>query len=70
VKLHQNEGTVDRVIRVVLGLALTGFALAAGLAAPLVYLVWAVAAIALVTGAVGICPLYALLGLGSRTGNR
>jgi hypothetical protein len=34
--------------------------------APVVYLVWAVAAIALVTGIVGFCPLYALFRVGTR----
>ncbi len=57
-----NEGGVDRIVRVVVGLAL--------LAAAYFYLdgTWAwvtgiVGVIALITGVVGICPAYALLGL-------
>ena len=57
-----NEGGLDRIARVVVGLAL--------LAAAYFYLdgTWAwvagiVGVIALATGVVGICPAYALLGL-------
>jgi hypothetical protein len=56
-----NESPIDRVIRIALGIGLAGLALAGAVAAPLLYVVWVVAAIALVTGIVGFCPLYALL---------
>ena len=56
-----NEGTFDRVVRVVLGVVLLylGIMSVAG--------VWGivldvVGAIALITGVVGFCPLYKLLG--------
>ncbi len=60
-KLGMNVGTTDRVIRIVLGVALAAIALAGSVSAPLLYVVWVVAAIAVVTGVVGFCPLYALL---------
>ena len=63
--LPRNEHPVDRIVRIIVGLGL--FAAAAGaIAAPVSYLALAVAAIALVTGVVGFCPLYALLGVATR----
>ena len=59
-KFGTNEGTIDRVIRIVLGIALAAVAVAGAVSAPWLYVVWVVAAIALVTGVVGFCPLYAL----------
>ncbi|MFN8472736.1 MAG: DUF2892 domain-containing protein [Anaerolineae bacterium] len=55
-----NQSGVDRVVRVVLGIAL----LALGLfwvQAPWNYILDLVGVIALVTGAIGFCPIYALL---------
>jgi hypothetical protein len=69
-KLGQNESTIDRVIRIVLGLALVALAVTGVVAAPWTYIVWAVAAIALITGAVGFCPLYAIFRVGTRSTNR
>jgi hypothetical protein len=60
-KLEINEAPLDRAIRIVLGIALAGIAIFGAVTAPLLYLVWVVAAIALITGIVGFCPLYALL---------
>lgn len=56
-----NEHTADRIVRVVVGIALAALAITGSVAAPLVYVVWAIAAIALITGIVGFCPLYAVL---------
>ncbi len=61
--MKTNESAIDRVIRVVLGLALASLIplkVATGVAA---IAVGVAAAIALVTGAVGICAIYALFGL-------
>ncbi len=57
-----NEGTVDRVIRVIIGSValLAGFFWLAGTAATVAYIV---GAIALATGLVGFCGLYKLLGI-------
>ncbi len=62
-KLQTNEGTIDRAIRIGLGIALLAVGVTGLVAAPLVYVTALVAAIALVTGAVGFCPLYAILRL-------
>lgn len=69
-KLGQNESTIDRVIRIVLGLALVALAITGVVTAPWTYVVWAVAAITLITGAVGFCPLYAILRVSTRSTNR
>ena len=56
--MSKNEGTVDRALRVILGLVLLS----------LVFIgpqtMWGLIGIApLVTGLVGICPLYSILGI-------
>ena len=68
-KLPGNVGSVDRVARIVLGIALAAVALGSSVAGPLLAVVWVIAAIMLVTGAIGFCPLYFLLGI-STAGNR
>jgi hypothetical protein len=60
---EKNVGMIDRVIRIIVGIAfLAGFALNM-VAAPLSYLVALVGLIALVTGAIGTCPAYSLMGI-------
>lgn len=55
-----NVGTIDRALRVLLGLGLLGFALLAD--SPLRW--WGlVGLVPLLTAAAGFCPLYALLGI-------
>jgi hypothetical protein len=58
----KNEGTVDRAIRVVLGVALLiiGFAAIGGTAGTIVGIVGLVP---LLTGLAGWCPLYSLFGI-------
>jgi hypothetical protein len=68
-KLSQNVGSIDRVIRLAVGVLLVAAAVGGAMAAPLLYVAWVVAAILLITGATGFCPLYALLGV-STAGNR
>ncbi len=53
-----NEGTVDRAIRIVVGLGLIGLAIA-GIGAPWTW----IGLVPLVTGAVGYCPAYTILGM-------
>jgi hypothetical protein len=56
--LPTNEGTVDRAVRVVLGLGLLALAFV-GPKTP-----WGfIGAVPLLTGLVGSCPLYTLFGL-------
>ena len=69
-KFRQNESTIDRVIRIVVGIALVAMAATGIVAAPWVYLAWIVGAIALVTGVVGFCPLYAIFRFSTRSANR
>ena len=53
-----NEGTIDRAVRIVLGLGILSLALV-GPQSPLGYL----GLIPLATGLVGFCPLYRILGI-------
>jgi hypothetical protein len=54
----QNAGTVDRAIRVVLGLVLLSLTLVGP------QTLWGlVGLVPLITGAVGFCPLYKIIGL-------
>jgi len=64
--MKANEGTIDRVVRVVLGVVLLGLAFVrlgvmdrsiGGIVAA------AVGAIALLTGIIGFCPAYKIVGL-------
>ncbi len=58
-----NVGSLDRIVRIVLGIALIAFAL--GYIAPggaYHWLGW-IGVVPLLTAAVGSCPLYSILGL-------
>ena len=70
VKLQINESPIDRGIRIVLGIALLAAAGAGLIAAPIVYVTSVVGAVALVTGIVGFCPLYAILRLSTVSARR
>jgi hypothetical protein len=69
-KLQTNESTPDRIIRIVLGVALLALAFAGIVSGPVAILAWVVGAIALVTGIVGFCPLYAILRFSTRPATR
>ena len=59
--LKKNVGTIDRALRIILGLALlAGFFLNAGGAWSWLYLIGIVP---LVTGLMSSCPLYSILGM-------
>ncbi|WP_372828438.1 DUF2892 domain-containing protein [Polaromonas sp.] len=58
--MKTNEGVLDRSLRVIVGLVLIGLA-----ATGTVGLWGYIGVIPLVTGAVGMCPLYSLLGINS-----
>jgi uncharacterized membrane protein len=58
----RNEGTFDRVLRTVLGIALLAIAIFA-LANIWQWVLGAVSLILIITGLVGFCPLYRLVGL-------
>ncbi|MBI5942651.1 MAG: DUF2892 domain-containing protein [Caulobacterales bacterium] len=53
-----NEGAVDRILRVVIGIAVLSLAFV-GPRTPWAYL----GVVPLLTGIVGFCPLYAMLGI-------
>ncbi len=53
-----NEGTVDRILRVLVGIIVLSLAFV-GPKTPWAYL----GVIPLLTGAIGFCPLYAILGI-------
>ncbi|MEL7401325.1 MAG: DUF2892 domain-containing protein [Pseudomonadota bacterium] len=54
----QNEGTLDRIVRVVLGLVLLSLTIVGPQS------MWGlVGLVPLITGAIGFCPLYKIVGL-------
>jgi hypothetical protein len=56
--MKTNEGTVDRAMRVVAGLLLIGLAATGTVGA------WGyIGVVPLLTGALGMCPVYTLLGI-------
>lgn len=59
--MKSNENAIDRIIRIILGIAL----LAAGLlmVGPIKRVLLALAAIALITAATGFCLLYKIFGI-------
>jgi len=61
--LATNENTIDRALRVVLGLGLMTIAVI-GPKTPLGFL----GVVPLATGLLGSCPLYSLLGISTRRG--
>jgi hypothetical protein len=69
-KIQINESPLDRAVRIVLGVALLALGVAGMVTAPIVYATTFVAVIALATGIVGFCPLYAILRLSTATAKR
>lgn len=63
--MTQNVGTVDRAVRVIVGLALMAFAIPIGF--PDVGWNWIgwIGIVPLLTGLVGNCPAYSVMGLSS-----
>jgi hypothetical protein len=56
--MTKNEGTLDRTLRVAAGLALIALAWSGTIGA------WGwIGLVPLATGAVGVCPLYSMLGI-------
>jgi xanthosine utilization system XapX-like protein len=60
---EKNVGMTDRVVRIIAGIALLAVFALKMVAAPWSYLVALAGLIALVTGAVGTCALYSLMGM-------
>jgi hypothetical protein len=61
--MKTNEGTIDRIIRAVAGVAALLGAFAVGTGTVGFVLLLVVAAVLLVTAAVGFCPLYRVFGI-------
>lgn len=59
----KNENTVDRVIRLVIAVAAVAGAFAVGVGTVWGIVLLVVAAVMVITAAVGFCPLYRLFGL-------
>ncbi len=63
--MKTNEGTLDRVLRVGAGLLLIGLAATGTVGA------WGyIGVVPLLTGAIGMCPLYTLLGINTCPASR
>lgn len=59
--MKANESTLDRIIRVVLGIVLLVLYLTGVVTGTLGIVLVVLGALSLITGAVGFCPLYAVL---------
>jgi len=61
--MHSNIGSIDRVVRVVIGLILIAFAIPIGFPSTGWNWVGWIGVIPILTAIVGICPAYGLIGL-------
>lgn len=61
--MQRNEGIADRAVRVVIAVAAAIAAMLVGAGSVVGIVLLAVAAIMLVTAAVGFCPLYRIFGV-------
>ena len=61
--MQSNVGLIDRIVRVVVGLALIAYAIPLGFAPAGWNWVGWIGIVPLLTGLFGACPLYTLLGL-------
>jgi len=64
--MQRNEGTVDRVVRALAGVVALIIAGLVGIGSIGGVLLAVVGAVLVVTGAVGFCPLYRVLGVSTR----
>lgn len=69
-RLVSNESTPDRIIRVVLAVVFAALALTGTASGVLAIVAWVLAAVMLVTAAVGFCPLYAIFRISTRAAAR
>lgn len=60
--MKRNEGTLDRIIRIILGVILLAAGIWGCVTGALMWVLIIVGAIALVTGLIGWCGLYAVFG--------
>ena len=62
-KFQVNEGPIDRLIRILVGVGLFTVAAAGLVTPPVLYGVLLLGTIGLLTGITGFCPTYVLLGI-------
>jgi hypothetical protein len=70
VRLGLNESGPDRIIRIIIGVVLAALALTGIASGILAAVAWLLAAVMLVTGVVGFCPLYAIFRVSTRKASR
>jgi fatty acid desaturase len=58
--MKMNEGSVDRIIRVIVGIALIALGMLGLASGVWMWVAYVLGAILLVTGIIGFCPLYKL----------
>jgi hypothetical protein len=63
--MKPNEGTIDRILRVLVGIALISLVFVG----PKTPWGW-IGVVPLVTGLVGVCPLYSILGINTCPANK
>jgi len=61
--MKANVGGIDRIVRLLAGLALSAVGAMAMVAAPWSYVAMGAGAVFVVTSAIGFCPLYAIFGI-------
>ncbi len=61
--MKKNEGTIDRVVRLVLAIVAAVVAIAVGPGSVVGIVLWVVTAILVLTAATGFCLLYPLFGI-------
>ncbi len=60
--MRKNMGSADRIIRIILAIAMASLALTGLVTGTLAIILLAVAGIFLLTSVVGMCPIYTLIG--------
>ena len=61
--MKKNVGSIDKIVRIIIAIVAGYFAYKGGIASPWNYVLYAVAAIMLLTTLMGSCPIYTALGL-------
>lgn len=61
--MRTNEGPLDRLVRVIAAVVVAGIAFLVGPTSVIGIVLFVVAAVLLVTAAVGFCPLYRVFGI-------
>ena len=64
--MKKNVGSIDKIVRIVIAVVAGYFAYNGNFESAVIgYVLWAVAAIMLVTSLIGTCPLYSIFGIKS-----